>query len=82
MDGDEDFALALKVDEEWNRDASNTSHGKSGSGFEKPLSIVDPSWELIDPIPDIRELFVQFNAAYFDGLLASVEVKWSSRMTL
>ena len=76
MDEDDDFALALQLDEELNQNTSTRRENK------KPLSIVDPSWELIDPIPDIRELFVQFNFAYFQGLLASVEVKWSSRMTL
>ena len=48
----------------------------------RPLSVVDESWELIDPIPNIRDLFLQFNNAYFGGRLAGVEVKWSPRMTL
>lgn len=48
---------------------------------KKTLSVVDESWELIDPIPDIRQLFVQFNETYFDCKLACVEVKWSTRMT-
>ena len=46
------------------------------------LSIVDQTWELIDPVPNIHELFFQFNSAYFDSLLDGVEVKWSPRMTL
>ena len=48
----------------------------------RPLSVVDESWELIDPVPNIRDLFLQFNDAYFGGKLAGVEVKWSSKMTL
>ncbi|XP_069463043.1 DNA-dependent metalloprotease SPRTN isoform X2 [Ambystoma mexicanum] len=49
---------------------------------EKSLSVVDPSWELLDPSPDVRALFLQFNQLFFWGKLAGVEVKWSSRMTL
>ncbi|XP_077998934.1 DNA-dependent metalloprotease SPRTN-like [Glandiceps talaboti] len=53
------------------------------SGYvDKPLSIVDERWELIDPNPDIRALFLEFNDQYFWGKLAGVEVKWSPRMTL
>jgi hypothetical protein len=32
--------------------------------------------------PDIRELFLNFDREYFYNSLASVEVKWSNRMTL
>ncbi|CAH8564185.1 unnamed protein product [Dicrocoelium dendriticum] len=46
------------------------------------MSLVDPAWELIDPSPDIRALFSNFNAEYFDGSLGAVEVRWSPRMTL
>lgn len=49
---------------------------------DKVLSVVDPSWELLDPSPDIRGLFLQFNQLFFWGKLAGVEVKWSPRMTL
>ncbi|KAJ1153929.1 hypothetical protein NDU88_006687 [Pleurodeles waltl] len=49
---------------------------------DKALSVVDPSWELMDPSPDIRGLFLQFNQLFFWGKLAGVEVKWSPRMTL
>ncbi|CAL8120149.1 unnamed protein product [Orchesella dallaii] len=45
-------------------------------------SIVDESWELVDPNPDIFLLFSQFNEEYFWGKLGSVYVKWSPRMTL
>ncbi|TGZ72337.1 hypothetical protein CRM22_002145 [Opisthorchis felineus] len=46
------------------------------------MSLVDPMWELIDPAPDVRALFLQFNSTFFDGKLGSVEVRWSPRMTL
>lgn len=78
MDMDEDFAFALQLSAEID-DNTNDCHI---SESKKPLSVVDPSWELLDPIPDIRQLFIQFDKEYFDGTLACVEVKWSARMTL
>lgn len=86
---DVDLAYALSLQEELDRE-----HKEEESSFKSvipsssisknamPVSVVDASWELIDPIPDIRQLFLQFNDAYFKGLLGSVEVKWSPRMTL
>nr|XP_057927265.1 DNA-dependent metalloprotease SPRTN isoform X2 [Doryrhamphus excisus] len=47
-----------------------------------PLSIVDPSWETLDPTPDVRAMFLEFNGRFFWGKLSGVEVKWSPRMTL
>ncbi|CAA98538.1 DNA-dependent metalloprotease dvc-1 [Caenorhabditis elegans] len=43
-------------------------------------SLVDPSFELSDPCPDIHALFIQFDARFFGGSLACCEVKWSPRM--
>ena len=85
---DADLALALSLqfeDDEANRmvNEARSSNGPISSGKGSlPLSIVDESWELIDPVPNIHDLFLQFNDAYFDGKLAGVEVKWSPRMTL
>lgn len=76
---DEDFALALQLSAEHGTGNEETNKNKQ---MEKTMSIVDPAWELIDPVPDIRELFVEFDTAYFDGMLGSVEIKWSSKMTL
>ena len=53
--------------------------GNDMSQFE---SLVDPQWELLDPTPDVRALFVQFDDIFFEGKLAGCEVKWSTRMTL
>uniref|UniRef100_A0A3Q3IX34 DNA-dependent metalloprotease SPRTN n=1 Tax=Monopterus albus TaxID=43700 RepID=A0A3Q3IX34_MONAL len=50
--------------------------------LERPLSIVDKSWEMLDPSPDVRAMFLQFNDMFFWGKLSGVEVKWSPRMTL
>ena len=49
---------------------------------ERPMSIVDESWEILDPSPDVRAMFLEFNAMFFEGKLGGVEVKWSPRMTL
>lgn len=48
----------------------------------REVSVVDPSWELTDPNPDVRSLFLEFNDTYFWGKLDCVEVRWSPRMTL
>ena len=80
---DEDYAFALQLSEYASNQDNNNDQARSQAlaVAKKPLSVIDPSWELIDPVPDIRELFMQFNDAYFDGKVASVEVKWSPRMT-
>uniref|UniRef100_UPI003AAEE435 DNA-dependent metalloprotease SPRTN n=1 Tax=Centroberyx gerrardi TaxID=166262 RepID=UPI003AAEE435 len=49
---------------------------------ERPLSIVDATWEMLDPSPDVRAMFLEFNDMFFWGKLSGVEVKWSPRMTL
>ena len=88
MDADLALALSLQLeDDEANRmvneDRSSNGNGPISIGKGSlPLSIVDESWELIDPVPNIHDLFLQFNDAYFDGKLAGVEVRWSPRMTL
>uniref|UniRef100_A0A8D3DC73 SprT-like N-terminal domain n=1 Tax=Scophthalmus maximus TaxID=52904 RepID=A0A8D3DC73_SCOMX len=64
---DEDFLLAIRLQEQ---------------PPERPLSIVDASWETLDPSPDVRGMFLQFNDMFFWGKLCGVEVKWSPRMTL
>ena len=82
------YALSLQaeLDQEQENEASRhnslVSSSSRKNAIPRPVSVVDESWELIDPIPDIRQLFLQFNDAYFKGILGSVEVKWSSRMTL
>ncbi|XP_041814639.1 DNA-dependent metalloprotease SPRTN [Chelmon rostratus] len=49
---------------------------------ERPMSIVDESWEMLDPNPDVRAMFLEFNDMFFWGKLSGVEVRWSPRMTL
>ncbi|XP_003410944.1 DNA-dependent metalloprotease SPRTN isoform X1 [Loxodonta africana] len=73
---DEDLVLALQLQEEWDLEAARFDRA------QEPLSLVDASWELVDPTPDLQALFVQFNDRFFWGQLEAVEVKWSVRMTL
>lgn len=81
---DADLALALKLQEEFDR-AENVACVEScplSSTPRAPLSLADESWEVMDPNPDIRALFLQYNDRFFWGRLAGIEVKWSPRMTL
>lgn len=99
---DEDFLLALQLQEQFDKEVSavwsddntdscpvskkrkvETCDWSVGS-CSRPvsLSIVDESWEMLDPNPDVRAMFLQFNEMFFWGKLSGVEVKWSPRMTL
>ncbi|XP_062980457.1 DNA-dependent metalloprotease SPRTN [Elgaria multicarinata webbii] len=89
MDGD--FLLALRLQTEWEAEddevqavetATATASASASASPSRPLSVVDEAWELLDPSPDVRGLFLQFNETLFWGRLAAVEVKWSPRMTL
>jgi hypothetical protein len=53
----------------------------SNKKSHEEASIIDPSWEYIDPTPDIHALFIQFDNRFFWGKLRTVEVRWSPRMT-
>ena len=86
MEEDLDLALALQIqaeyDEENSQQESLAPIQTSGSSDQNQLSPVDPQWEVLDPSPDVRALFLQFNTRYFWGKLDMVEVRWSPRMTL
>ncbi|XP_037366323.1 DNA-dependent metalloprotease SPRTN [Talpa occidentalis] len=73
---DDDLVFALRLQEEWDMQMSERALA------QEPLSLVDASWELVDPTPDLQALFMQFNDQFFWGQLEAVEVKWSARMTL
>ncbi|XP_048223412.1 LOW QUALITY PROTEIN: DNA-dependent metalloprotease SPRTN [Perognathus longimembris pacificus] len=73
---DEDLVVALRLQREWDARAAQREAAR------EPPSLVDASWELVDPTPDLQALFVQFNDRFFWGRLEAVEVKWSVRMTL
>ncbi|XP_072188622.1 DNA-dependent metalloprotease SPRTN [Excalfactoria chinensis] len=85
QDEEDDFALALQLQELWEAEAATAADLVEASpdpASLRPLSVVDEAWELLDPSPDVHGLFVQFNEALFWGRLAAVEVSWSPRMTL
>lgn len=90
---EEELRVSLIKQEEQQRksQALTSSQGtkwNSKGPLEEPsqeklsVSLIDPSWELIDPNPDIHTLFLTFNNQFFWGRLSTVEVKWSPRMTL
>lgn len=49
--------------------------------LETSLNLIDPSYELIDPTPDIFALFIQFNDQFFYNQLGACTVEWSKKMT-
>lgn len=73
--------LALRLQAEWEVEDEVQEVAVVPSS-PRPFSVVDETWELLDPNPDVRGLFMQFNETLFWGRLAAVEVKWSPRMTL
>uniref|UniRef100_A0A3Q2YAI0 DNA-dependent metalloprotease SPRTN n=1 Tax=Hippocampus comes TaxID=109280 RepID=A0A3Q2YAI0_HIPCM len=77
---DDDYALALQLQEQFDNDANDGPLAPWKA--ERPLSVVDASWETLDPTPDVRAMFLEFNDRFFWGKLSGVEVKWSPRMTL
>lgn len=84
--GDLDYAMALSLQEQFAQE-QNRGHTESHTDLEMrydPKLIVDERWELLDPHPNVHDLFVQFDAMFFERKLvnAGVEVRWSPRMTL
>lgn len=83
---DPDYALALHLQSVFDSENEPNSTQNGVNKIEPPkhsnVSIVDSSWELVDPTPDIFAMFIQFNKTYFWGKLDCVEIKWSPRMTL
>ena len=48
------------------------------------MSIVEENLEMLDPTPNIHQLFLEFDGKFFGGTLAAngrVAVEWSPRMT-
>uniref|UniRef100_A0A146KJH6 Protein with SprT-like domain at the N terminus n=2 Tax=Lygus hesperus TaxID=30085 RepID=A0A146KJH6_LYGHE len=81
-----DFELAKKLQEDehkaakWNQTSKTKSKGSAKENTMQPSSLIDPTWELIDPNPNIHSLFIAFDKKYFWNTLGAVEVKWSPRM--
>lgn len=74
---DVELARALQAQEESPPELS-LSH-KSVLNSHKCLH--DPSWELVDPTPDIHALFIAFDQRFFENKLQAVCVSWSKKMT-
>jgi hypothetical protein len=77
---DLDYAIALSLED----NHTVTSDDISPVKLCDPKDIVDDKWELVDPNPNIHDLFVQFDSMFFNNTLTNrgVAVQWSSRMTL
>lgn len=96
MDDELDYALALSLQDQFERErveelnkrekkvTDDVKESEEMRARWDPKLIVDKRWELMDPHPNIHDLFVQFDAMFFDRRLvnAGVEVRWSPRMTL
>ena len=94
----DDMQLARELQEQFDKETPNESErpnfafnstdnmsdkrGNKAINNQTEMSLVDPQWEILDPSPDIRVLFIEFNDKYFWGKLSGIEVKWSQRMTL
>ena len=76
-----DYAIALSLQEEGTCKPTQPSFLVNSD----PKHIVDSSWEVVDPNPNIHDLFVKFDSMFFNNALTNggVAVNWSSRrMTL
>jgi predicted SprT family Zn-dependent metalloprotease len=86
---DNDFMLALQMQMQIDDDDEIVEEPLK---TQKPLkkiqmpptisSLGDPELDLIDPCPDIRAMFVEFDKLYFWSRLGSCLVEWSKRMTI
>lgn len=91
---DLDYALALslqqQLDEQFTQERKYEERRINAESETKlqlrydPKLVVDERWELLDPHPNVHDIFVQFDAMFFERKLvnAGVEVRWSPRMTL
>ncbi|KAJ3028359.1 hypothetical protein HDV00_010459 [Rhizophlyctis rosea] len=79
---DEHLARLLQQEEDELTAALHESAASSSSSSLAAVTQALPvELDLEDPTPDLHGLFLQFNEQYFHGKLASVEVRWSNRMT-
>ncbi|XP_050424760.1 DNA-dependent metalloprotease dvc-1 [Adelges cooleyi] len=77
-----DLTKFKSEDNELKRELISSSSQTTKKKRSDVESIVDHSWETIDPNPDVHGLFLAFNRQYFWNTLDSVVVKWSNRMTV
>ncbi|KAI4470043.1 hypothetical protein MML48_1g18655 [Holotrichia oblita] len=81
-----DLYLAQKLQEDFNKEVTSENptalvYDHKTKATDDTRSLVDPSWELIDPTPNIHNLFVAFNLRFFWNKLLAVCVSWSKKMT-
>ncbi|TPX71909.1 hypothetical protein SpCBS45565_g00964 [Spizellomyces sp. 'palustris'] len=72
---DESLALLLQQEED---ELAAAFASQGGSNAQAASTRTN---DVADPNPDLHALFLAFDQQYFDGRLASVEVRWSDRMT-
>ncbi|KAF5279355.1 hypothetical protein FQA39_LY05465 [Lamprigera yunnana] len=85
---DHDFEMALQLQQQFDQEAKveNPTQNlvytkvKRKHTVDETRSLTDPSWEVIDPTPDIHLLFMAFNGKFFWNKLLCVAVSWSKRM--
>ena len=87
-----DLAVARSLQEQYNKESAHhlqsfpalQTKPRADKASHSGLSIVDKQLELVDPNPNIHQLFVEFDNTFFWGTLAAsgVAVDWSVRMTL
>uniref|UniRef100_A0A8C7QLF9 DNA-dependent metalloprotease SPRTN n=1 Tax=Oncorhynchus mykiss TaxID=8022 RepID=A0A8C7QLF9_ONCMY len=66
---DNDFLLAIQL-----QHSDVIPYSRPSIAPEKPMSIVDESWETLDPSPDVRAMFLEFNDTFFWGKLSVIVV--------
>lgn len=90
-DSKDDFMLALQLQMQMETNLGEDDDikvEKSTQVYKSPVKpgvgdmLHDPQWDLIDPCPDIRALFQEYDKKYFWNTLGSCIVEWSKRMTI
>ncbi|XP_972573.2 DNA-dependent metalloprotease dvc-1 [Tribolium castaneum] len=82
-----DSELAKQLQEQFEQEAaveqppSSLVYHQPKKGSDSTKSLIDPSWELVDPTPDIHNLFIAFDQRFFWNKLVAVCVSWSKKMT-
>ena len=82
-----DLLLAKELQEQFNQEVNcenppeSLAYNDVTRRRDSRCSLVDSSWELIDPTPDVHNLFMVFNAKFFWNKLQAVCVSWSKKMT-
>jgi hypothetical protein len=80
----EDYMLALQLQMQMDEDDESSNDSKKEkvdnyaikSYTNSDIDMLDPQWELIDPSPDIRAMFQEFDKKYFWNSLGSCIVEW------